>query len=66
MTADRVEQWPPIGSTFVSEAPTDFVDLERLGKPKAEPVATLMACKAVTISDLGPVLPADHQRSMLV
>lgn len=65
MTADRVEEWPPIGSTFVSEAPTDFVELEKLGDPEAETVARLMACKAVTVSDLGPVLPPDHQRATI-
>lgn len=65
MTADRVEEWPPVGSTFVSEAPIGFVDLARLEDPEAPIVARLAACKAVTVSDLDPLLPPDMQRAML-
>ncbi|MBS0249148.1 MAG: hypothetical protein JSR61_21245 [Proteobacteria bacterium] len=52
MTAERVEEWPPIGAAFVSEAPTHFYELERVNDPSAEPFATLAACKAVTVSEL--------------
>jgi len=52
MTADRVEEWPPVGATFVSEAPTDFFDLAQLDNPDARVVATLAACKGAVIQDL--------------
>jgi hypothetical protein len=52
MTAERVEEWPPIGSTFVSEGPIKFYDLEQVNNPKAELVATLDACKAVNVTQL--------------
>jgi hypothetical protein len=65
MTAERVEEWPPVGSTFVSERPTAFVDIEKLDDSDAKPVAHLIACNAVIVSDLRPVLPEDHQRSVL-
>jgi len=65
MTADRVDEWPPISSAFVSEAPTRFVELDRLDDPDAPTVAHLMACKAVAVSDLSPLLPTDVQRSAI-
>jgi hypothetical protein len=52
MTADRVEEWPPIGASFVSEAPTEFFELDQVDDPNAKAVATLAACKAVTIAEL--------------
>ena len=52
MTAERVEEWPPIGSTFVSEAPTKFNDLDQVNNSKAELVATLAACKAINVTQL--------------
>lgn len=65
MTAERVEEWPPIGATFVSEEPTPFVDIENLENPDVDPVAHLMACKSTIVTDLGPSLPSDHQRSFV-
>jgi hypothetical protein len=52
MTAERVDEWPPIGSTFVSEKPTDFYELEKLDDPAARPFASLAACKSGLISEL--------------
>jgi hypothetical protein len=52
MTADRVDQWPPIGSTFVSEAPTHFYDLDQVDSPDAPMVATLDACKQTVIAEV--------------
>jgi len=52
MTAERVEQWPPISSTFVSERPTDFYEINKLDDTSAKPFATLAACKAETITEL--------------
>jgi hypothetical protein len=52
MTADRVEEWPPIGSTFVSEKPTDFYELEKFEDPAARSFATLTACKSGLITEL--------------
>jgi hypothetical protein len=46
MSADGVTSWPPIGSTFESEGPTDFYDVKDLENPNATPFATLAACKA--------------------
>jgi hypothetical protein len=65
MTADRVEEWPPIGSTFVSEGLTPFVDLADLDKEDAKPVAHLAVCKTGLVTDIDPVLPPDHQRSVV-
>lgn len=52
MVADHVEEWPPVGSTFVSERPTEFFDLEQVDDPKAKPFAMLAACKAVIVAEL--------------
>lgn len=52
MTADRVEEWPPIGSSFISEAPTHFYDLAELDNPAAPVVATLSACNNVVASEI--------------
>jgi hypothetical protein len=65
MTADRVEEWPPIGSTFVSEGPAAFYDVDAVSDLEAAAVARLEYCKTVIVSDLGPVLPRDHQRGMV-
>ncbi len=64
MTADRVEEWPPVGSTFVSEGRTAFVDLADLHDEDAKPVAHLEVCNTIVVIDIGPVLPPDHQRSV--
>lgn len=52
MTAERVEEWPPVGSSFVSEAPTDFYLLAEVDNPDAKPLAALSACNAVTVAEL--------------
>ncbi len=52
MTADRVDEWPPIGSTFVSESPTVFFDLGEVDKPNANAVATLTKCSNTVVSEL--------------
>jgi hypothetical protein len=52
MTAERVEEWPPIGSAFVSENPTDFYELEKLNTAGAKPAATLAKCVSVPIIEL--------------
>jgi len=45
MTAHNVTNWPPVGSDFYTEGPTDFYDLADLDNPQAPVVATLAACK---------------------
>jgi hypothetical protein len=52
MTADRVEEWPPIGSTFVSEAPTEFFELDQLSNSEARPIATLAKCSNNVVRDI--------------
>lgn len=52
MTAERVEEWPPIGSTFVSEAPTDFYEWKSLDDKNAKAVATLMGCNKIVLNEL--------------
>ncbi len=52
MTAQRVDEWPPIGSAFISEGPTDFYELEKLHDPGAKVVATLMKCDTRTVTEL--------------
>ena len=53
MSAEDVKRWPPIGSVFKSEGPTDFYDLEQLDNPEAPIVATLAACNAVPHTRIG-------------
>ncbi len=52
MTAERVDEWPPIGATFVSEAPTDFFELNRVDDPQARRVATLSKCTVTAIAEV--------------
>jgi hypothetical protein len=52
MTADRVEEWPPLGATFVSERPTDFYDIEQEHDLRAKPFAALAACKSIVINQI--------------
>lgn len=51
MTAQRVDQWPPIGATFVSEAPTDFFELDHVNDPAAARVATLAKCAVTAVQE---------------
>jgi hypothetical protein len=55
MTAAQVNAWPPIGSSFISEKPVDFYDLDRLADPNAPAIATLSSCNAVTAEEI--ILP---------
>ena len=57
MTAERVEEWPPIGSSFVSEASTDFFELDQVDNPNAQLVATLMYCNANNVAEFA--MPAE-------
>ncbi|OLB75821.1 MAG: hypothetical protein AUI14_20245 [Actinobacteria bacterium 13_2_20CM_2_71_6] len=61
MSADDVTQWPPVGSTFRTEGPTDFYDLSSLQTPNdmgsdvtpgAVKVATLAACATEVMSQV--------------
>jgi hypothetical protein len=61
MTAEDVTAWPPVGSTFRTEGPTDFYDLSSLESPSdmgsdlvpgAKKVATLAACAAEVMSQV--------------
>ncbi|MBU2667273.1 hypothetical protein KOI35_27560 [Actinoplanes bogorensis] len=61
MTAESVTAWPPVGSTFRTEGPTDFYDLSSLERPNdmasdlvpgATKVATLAACAAEVMSQV--------------
>jgi len=61
MSAEGVTQWPPIGSQFNTEGPTDFYDLSSLENPNdmgsdvvpgAEKVATLAACATTVMSQV--------------
>jgi hypothetical protein len=57
MTADRVDTWPPMGTTFASDGPTPFVDLGLLDEPGAPIVGYLIECRTVSVADIGPVMP---------
>jgi hypothetical protein len=52
MTAERVTEWPPIGSSFLSESETEFFDIHEMDNANAKFVAKLISCNAVTTSEL--------------
>lgn len=52
MTAERLEEWPPLDAEFKSEKPTNFFALEELEKPRAKIVATLTACNVNLVEHL--------------
>jgi hypothetical protein len=58
MTAERVEEWPPIGSSFISAQPTEFFEIDAVDQPNAKVVAVLMACNAITVDEFS--LPAEQ------
>jgi hypothetical protein len=45
MSAEHVTEWPPVGSSFRIEGPTDFYDLAEVDNPNAPIIAALRACK---------------------
>ncbi len=51
MTAERVTEWPPIGSTFVLEKRTDFYEIDKLQDTGIKPRAALSACKAAVTQE---------------
>jgi hypothetical protein len=59
MTADRVEEWPPIGSSFISERPTEFFDVDAVDDEKAKVVATHIGCNAIAVQEFS--LPAEQE-----
>ncbi|WP_187437903.1 hypothetical protein [Actinomadura decatromicini] len=61
MTAEDVKQWPPIGSHFKTEGPTDFYDLSSLTRPgdmasevapDSPVIATLAACQTIVMTQV--------------
>jgi len=52
MTAERVEEWPPLDAEFNSESPTAFFPLEELENPDAQETASLIACNVKLVEHL--------------
>ncbi len=52
MTAERVEEWPPLDAEFNSDRPATFFALEELENPDAQEVASLMSCNVKLVEHL--------------